>query len=141
MDISVIGLPVLAHSAVFYLKDEAGEVIKDESGKEIGIELWSMDSKQGLKAQIASGRIRAQLEESIKDLSEEDAQVERIFAIKEINLQIAAMMFKSVVGNLTLDGTKIDQSNITDVLRRLKASVARDIVQFVQTDDNYIAKP
>ena len=142
MDIKDFGLPVLAHSAVFWMKDEKGEQLKDEKGKKIGIEFWSLDSVQGLKAQIAASRARAAMEERSKELSEDDLLAERIHAIKEINIETAALMFKGVRGDLKINGDEITTENAADAMRCLPDYMVRDMVAFVNDPAaNYAVKP
>lgn len=142
MDIKDFGLPVLAHSAVFWLKNEQGEQLKDEQGKKIGIEFWSLDSVQGLRAQIAASRARAELEERSKELSEDELLAERIHAIKEINTETAALMFKGVRGDLKVDGQEITAETAAEAMRRLPVYMVRDMVAFINDPAaNYAAKP
>ena len=140
MDISDILLPVKAHSAIFYLRDEKGVFIK-EKGKKVGFELWSRDSKAGIRSQIAADRFRANLHEELKGLSDDEALVEKVFASAEINRLVVQHMLKGVVGELTLDGKPITTENIGDVLLRLKPEMIKDMVDFTQSDKNYLGKP
>lgn len=140
MDISDILLPVKAHSAIFYLRDDKGAFIK-EKGKKIGIELWARDSKAGIRAQIAADRFRANLHEELKGLPDDEALVEKVFAATEINRLVVQHMFKGVIGELTLGGEPITTENIGDVLPRLKPEMIKEMVEFTQSDKNYLGKP
>lgn len=142
MDIESFSLPVLAHSAVCWIKDANGDQMKDEDGQKIGIEFWSVDSVQGLKAEIAAGRARSELEERLKDADQDTAIAERIVTVKLINIKTAALMFKAVHGDLTFNGEPITPENSEQAFDRLPAWMIRQFAEFINNPEaNYLAKP
>ena len=141
IDIEDIGRKQMRGSAVCYLKAKDGKFIVDENGDKCGIELYNLDSKHGLMAQLAQSRAFAALEEKLKGIeSQEEKNVETKIHNDSITKETVMMMFKSSV-NLSIGGKPVDESNIEEFLNRLQWHNVRQLMDFIADAESWAGKP